>query len=321
MDKDKEWRIEHVTSEEFAKVTNEKIISIYNTAAYNSANNRNTHKIWYLIVFKGNTPRFSAVLGEKNNTVYMPFSAPFGYPEVLKQDTNFEDYFVAYELAYNLLKGNGITAAEIYMAPDFYDINIITAWNSVFLQKGFEVQCYDQNYTFFDIDELIFNYESKIHRNAKKNLRIAREAGSVFKKCQNDDEWAIAYNVIKQNRIARQHPLRMSLDQVMSVRTVVNSEMFLVKNEGEYIAAALVYPVTKDIAQVIYWGDKPGYENLKPTNFISFELLKYYADKGFRHLDVGISTVEGVPNFGLCDFKESIGCTRNGKMRLVKKAK
>ena len=43
-----------------------------------------------------------------------------------------------------------------------------------------------------------------------------------------------------------------------------------------------------------------------------------YKEKGISLIDIGTSTVDGVPNFGLCDFKESIGCNCSPKINFVK---
>ena len=50
-------------------------------------------------------------------------------------------------------------------------------------------------------------------------------------------------------------------------------------------------------------------------NFLAFKLFEYYAEpKAF--LDIGPSTEKGIPNVGLCNFKESIGCNVTPKFVL-----
>ena len=44
-------------------------------------------------------------------------------------------------------------------------------------------------------------------------------------------------------------------------------------------------------------------------NYLAYSLFDYYADNGLRILDIGPSTEDGIPNYGLCEFKESIGCS------------
>jgi hypothetical protein len=86
----------------------------------------------------------------------------------------------------------------------------------------------------------------------------------------------------------------------------------------EHVAAALIFHVAPLVVQVIYWGDIPDFGNLKPMNFLSFSVFKYYKQLGFNYVDIGPSTENGVPNHGLCEFKESIGCDIDPKFSFQK---
>ena len=52
----------------------------------------------------------------------------------------------------------------------------------------------------------------------------------------------------------------------------------------------------------------------KPINALAEFLVTYYTNKGFEYLDIGPSTDQGIPNYGLIDFKESIGCRTDSKV-------
>ncbi|GHT22569.1 hypothetical protein AGMMS4957_12930 [Bacteroidia bacterium] len=47
---------------------------------------------------------------------------------------------------------------------------------------------------------------------------------------------------------------------------------------------------------------------MKTMNFLSYKVFEYYKGAGINIVDIGTSTEEGIPNFGLCEFKESIRC-------------
>ena len=183
------------------------------------------------------------------------------------------------------------------------------------LGNGFVIQYEDINYSF-ELDNFNLNtYESMIQRNARRNLRIAMKSGLLFYRCADSAETEEAYDIIATNRESKGYPLRMSKDQLLRTLEIVDHDCFLVKHEDQSIASAIVYRVTDTIAQVIYWGDMPGYSNYKPVNYISYQLLCFYKNLGYRILDIGPSTENGIPNYGLCDFKESIGCVPNAKIR------
>ena len=51
--------------------------------------------------------------------------------------------------------------------------------------------------------------------------------------------------------------------------------------------------------------------------FSGYKPIKYYHSKGLKILDIGPSTENGIPNYGLCEFKENIGCTASLKYTFI----
>ena len=120
--------------------------------------------------------------------------------------------------------------------------------------------------------------------------------------------------MISINRKEHGYPLRMSLQNVADTVKIIDADFFVVSHNGTDVAAAQVFKVTEDVAQVIYWGDLRQYASLRTMNFLAYKVFEYYYQKGFRILDIGPSTEDGVPNNGLCDFKEAIGCSVTQKL-------
>ena len=82
----------------------------------------------------------------------------------------------------------------------------------------------------------------------------------------------------------------------------------VLSHEGTDVAAVLAYDVSHDISQVVYWGDVPGYSELRPMNKLAYETFCHFARCGRLMLDIGPSSSDGIPSPGLCDFKASLGC-------------
>lgn len=312
------WSVKAVDADTYKNIVDYRIISTYNKAAFNEINAEKVDKVWYLIVYKGESARFCVALGEIDGTLKCPFSAPFGYPESLKKNASLSDYYQAYDLVRDFFLGKSITAAEIYFPPAFYDNETIAAWFNVLLQNGFYIETCDVNYAFHNLEKMSEEYEKYIEHNAKKNLHRTQDYKYEFILCNDVTERHMAYDIIQRNRMERGYPLRMTEKKLNQTLLVVDAEWFLVRCDDEYIASALVYYVADSIAQVIYWGNLEEYAFKRPINYLAYELIKYYARKGVRVLDIGISTESGKPNWGLCDFKESIGCNRSLKYRFRK---
>jgi len=77
--------------------------------------------------------------------------------------------------------------------------------------------------------------------------------------------------------------------------------------------------VAEETVQVIYWGDLPQFSEYKTMNFLSYNIFKHYKEAGIAMIDIGPSTEDSIPNYGLCEFKESIGCDINIKTEYFKK--
>lgn len=306
--------------ETYAKCSN-RFKNIFNTADFLFLNRNKVDEIVYVLVSKGNSNKFAVALGvDSEGRMKCPFSAPFGYMETLSKEQSIENYEQALYEIEKILKEAGYKEIYITMPPSFYEKSVIESWYAIFINNKWTIRYADINFSI-NILEMIDGYESKIYRNARKNLRIANSKKMKIKECMSEKERISAYQIIKANRAAKGYPLKMSEEQVLKTMQIIPSRMFRVMYEEEAIASALVYDVTDKIAQVVYWGDIPGKSNLKVMNFIAYELIKYYGERKFEYLDIGPSTEYGVPNYGLCDFKDSIGCERSVKYTFMKELK
>lgn len=262
--------------------------------------------------------RIAFAVGEKDGEWRAPFSAPFATMIGLRKDTALDYYWEFVKLLNECALENGVKSITIFLPPDIYDRQENAKMINALLGNGYEIANQELNYSLRVVDLDLEKYKAEIQHNARKNLNIALKSGLELVTCSSLEQKKEAYEVIRINRESKGYPLRMTLEQVLSTIEVVKHDMFLVKKEDRSIAAALVYYVTAEIVQVVYWGDIPDVGEYKPINFLAYELIKYYQERNIHQIDIGPSTENGVPNFGLCSFKESIGCEVSAKYRLTK---
>ena len=115
--------------------------------------------------------------------------------------------------------------------------------------------------------------------------------------------------MIRINRESKGYPLRMSLQNVLNTIEVIKADFFILTHNAKDVAAAQVFHVAADVVQVIYWGDVPGYTELRAMNYLAYKVFEYYAASKIKLIDIGPSSENGIPNYGLCEFKENIGCS------------
>ncbi len=279
-------------------------------------NKEKTDIIKYLLFCDEDKERFVSVFGSKDQELRLPFSAPFSTIGGMKKGTKTGHYKEALEALKMYAYEEGYKMIEITFPPLFYDESEISYWLNAGLQMKGRIKTIDLNYAI-NLDAAgKEGYSSMLSYNAKKNLRIAKEKGNTFSICQTEDEFYTAYDIIRQNREVKGYPLRMNYEQVRWTKNLLNGKFFVVRNQGKNLASAIVFEPVPNVAQVIYWGDVPNASEYKSINYLAEQLVMFYLELGFRYLDIGPSTEQGIPNYGLCNFKESIGCEVTSKITL-----
>jgi len=291
---------------------------IYGSADFNLLNEFKVQNAYYLL-FKDTKYRLAIIGGVVDNIFSSPFSAPFGGFLYIHNDIRLQSIEEAIDLLINWCNNKNISGIKIVMPPSFYDQSFIAKNINVFYRKKFEISTVDLNY-HFTTSNLNDDYKAFIWRNAKKNLNISFSHNLIFEECLTEEQRTAAYSIIKLNRSLKGKPLKLSYDELSETSKIIKSKYFIVKDRsGSVIASAVGFIVGKSIAQIIYWGDNPEFGHYKTMNFLSFKVFEYYKNYGIQTVDLGYSTLNSEPNYGLCEFKESLGCEINPKFTFIKK--
>ena len=304
-----------VDANQYAEIFS-KPYHFFNAAAFNNINAYKCEQVYYLI-FKDTKLRLGIIFGQRNNKLVSPFSAPFGGFLATSEDVKLNQIDAALEALTAWATAKKMEGMSIVSPSFFYNENFLNKVYNCLYRAGFESSNIELNYQF-PTQKFNENYQTNIWYNARKNLKRAFQANLTFEKLANQNGKQ-AYDVIAQNRKERGFPLRMTWEQVLETTTVITADFFLVKKEATPIGAAVVFHVADQIVQVIYWGDLPQYAEYKTMNFLSFQVFQYYKQQGIAMIDIGPSTEDSVPNHGLCEFKESIGCDISIKTEFYKK--
>jgi hypothetical protein len=299
------------TTADIYQSTFKKWPHIYNSVAFSELNRNKVEALHYLLL-EDSKVRFGIVLGEKVEGLFSPFSAPFG--GFTMEKPQYIDYINEAVLLLRDYGSKKSKSTKLSLPPLCYNLSQSTEFANALSHFG-SVEYIDVNY-YFDIAKFI-DYEDIIERNARKNLHKSLSEDFEFSHFTNHDVEGVerAFEVIRCNRAEHGYPLRMSLDDVLhTIENIIQADFFVLTHEGVDVAAAQVFHVAEGVAQVIYWGDLKEYSQLRTMNLLSYRIFEYYYKaKEIKLLDIGPSTENGVPNVGLCDFKESIGCSTSPK--------
>jgi hypothetical protein len=288
----------------------------FNSADFNFLNKVRCDQMLFL-VFKDTKNRLGLIAGVKGTALHSPFSAPFGGFSFVREDVSIAQIEAGTEALIRYAVDKGYHSIHYIMPPLFYYQGFNNKLVNILHRKNFKVVAVDLNYEF-NLQKFTEDYEMNIWHNARKNLRISLKQDFVFIKCETAETKSAAYQVIKENRSRKGYPLKMTCEQVIKTAEVIPADFFLVKKENKSIAAAIIFHVAPGIVQVIYWGDIPDFSAQKPMNFLSYCVFRHYKEAGLLYVDIGPSTENGIPNYGLCEFKESIGCDITPRFSFIK---
>jgi hypothetical protein len=305
-----------VTAEIF-KNTIPKPYHVFGTGDFSNLNADKAEQVFYLLI-KDKKYRLGIIGGVRDATFFSPFSAPFGGFVYLSEINRISMIDKAFDAFMQWISKKQIRTLSVTLPPFIYNPNFISKQvNGLYRQKC-SVTKMDLNYSF-DLTSFDKTYADNIWRNAKKNLRIALENQFFFKECKTNEEKKLSYEIIALNRKSRGFPLRMRWSQIVKTIELIPAYFFLVyKDQQTAVAAAVVFHVSDKVVQVVYWGDLPEYSHMKTMNFLSCKIFEYFSKMKIDRVDIGPSTENSVPSYGLCDFKESVGCDVDLKLTFHK---
>lgn len=162
---------------------------------------------------------------------------------------------------------------------------------------------------------LDYNYHYDLSLTPEFAKHLKPGARNKYHQAQKSDftfdsaDIARAYAVIAANRAAKGYYLAMTLADLEATSSIIDIDAFLLRHGDTDVAAAIVYRIAPGIAHVVYWGDTPGFEHLRPMNILPCHIFTHYHALGFTTANIGTTSTDGIPNYGLCDFKASLGCT------------
>jgi hypothetical protein len=286
---------------------------VFGSAGFNELNAGKCENVFYLL-FKDTKYRLGIIVGERGPALKSPFSAPFGGFSFLHEDIRIPCIDTAIDLLVAWARDRQFQTLNITLPPFIYHQSFISKLSNSLYRKNFTSDFLDLNYSL-DLGKFDEEYMDRIWYNAKKNLKRSFLENLVFHQCTSDADKETAYNVIHKNRTAKGFPLRMTMEQVLETTGIVPADFFLVfENSGLPVASAIIFHVSKEIVQVVYWGDLPEFAQLKTMNYLSYSVFAFYKASGKKVVDIGPSTEQSIPNFGLCEFKEGIGCDISTKI-------
>lgn len=282
--------------------------TVFDTPKFHHVNKGNCEAILFLLCKSGKI-KFGIVGGKVGNEFRMPFSAPYACMTPYRKDLKLFDYCQMIKTLVDFLRDRAFDKIMITLPPLFYDVNHLSSLSQTLNQFGFNIEHIDLNY-HYNLEKFGENYLADIDPKARQKLKAGMNNNFEFSLVNSLAQKKLVYSVIQANREHKGFPLRLSFERLLTTESVIKVDYFLLEHGPSKQAAAscICFHVTNKVIQIIYWGDAPDMNEYKPMNYLAYKIFDYYKNSAVEIIDIGPSTESGIQNFGLCDYKQSIGC-------------
>lgn len=244
-----------------------------------------------------------------------PGRGSYGGLQLLK-DLDTAEYYNFAKFTLDYLEQVGAKKIEIVLPPHHYS-SFRSEWLNSWFRLGFALHQVELNYAI-EVDNNDFS--TKVVHAVRKRIKKCLRENFVAKELPIS-RFSEIYKVIHDNRVAKGYPMTMSSEQLLSTAQKFPTKIQfhgVVNNEDSIIAAAVLYKINNLTDYVFYWGDLPGYADYSPITLLAEHLYSACKKNNTSLLDLGISTLDSLPNLGLIKFKENLSAKSSNKFYLIK---
>jgi hypothetical protein len=163
-------------------------------------------------------------------------------------------------------------------------------------------------------------FTSRVDADGRRRLTRAKELGLTVRRLTSPTELSDAYQLILENTRRKGYQLSMTWDGVCRMAETFRERVygFAVFRDAQAAAASITMRVNQDVVYIFYWCDAAGFAGVSPIVLLAEAIYEHARVEGARWMDIGTSTNEGVPNYGLIHFKRNLGCEASLKLAYTK---
>ena len=238
----------------------------------------------------------------KEQNAYSPFRATFGS---LQCSAELSVKVVYDFLAYVILdlRTVGVRSLTIKTPPDSYHPYTAPIINTCLSNLGFEVQAEIGSTLSAGAD-----FSRSINEYQRRRLKQAVSAGLQFEQIQLQ-ALQENYEFIRACREERGYHLAIDFPTLKKTVNAFPGKFYLfrVTNDETVNAAAIIIDVGNGILYNFHSAHPRSMDSLSPVVMLIEGIHRFCSANSYSMLDLGTSAIDGIPNFGLLDFKLGLG--------------
>lgn len=200
----------------------------------------------------------------------------------------------------------------VRLPPSIYFPQLVEANLNSILKFGGTKLYIDLNHHL----NLDLEFMNCINRNRKRELVKSDSLGYRFQKIN----LGMAFEVISRNRAHKNLGISISLEKLSTLAESFPASVafYGVFHKDEIMSASISIRINSNLAYIFMWGHNSSIESSgNSISFLARELGYLYKKKGVRFLCLGTSSVAGVQDNGLRQFKLSLGAIETTRPVMV----
>ena len=235
----------------------------------------------------------------QNHTASSPFKAPFGSVE-FSEKLAIKDLYEFLKQTEQSLSSKGIRKIHIKNPPASYRPSSSVLEVLLLNLKYRILQAEISTAIVVDGTE----YDQKIEAWEVRKLKQVKKEKLRFQEIPISEIEAV-YGFVLACRHERQQSLSMALEELMKVVAVYPGRIILfgVYHDQALAAASISIRVNNRIVYNFYSAHPRKFDFLSPVVRLMQGIYEWSQEHGIELIDLGTSSLEGQPNFGLLDFK------------------
>ncbi len=249
------------------------------------------------------------------------YSAPFGGPDWARADPTLDDVLGLVDGAVAAARADGLGALRVVCRPAEYS-PAEPLLEYALHRAGARLELCGLNHTI-DLRSLAAGGDPLGLLGKKRARDVRADLRLPYALVDAEDSLLLAActDVLEANRAAHGRAPGLPAEYLARARTVFPGRIlaYLLRHDGQDVAAAVVYRVLDDVDLLVAWGDRPDHGlQRSPMNVLAHLLVERSVARGARLLDLGPSSEhDGAPNPGLAQFKRSVGAVPGTRKVLV----
>lgn len=248
------------------------------------------------------------------STASSPYRSPFGSIDAAEHIEPSVLFNFLQFIESDLRKLN-VKKVVIKNPPTLYSPRLQTLLQVFLINVGFQVVSAEPG-AILNVgkpaSELSSGWEKRKVKQAKeKELQLRHEGIDKIK---------TLYDFIHGCRIQKGYPSSMTLNDMQEVITIFPDRFLLtsVHKNNELVAASICVRCNRHVLYHFYSDHNTSDKASNPTVFLIRSLYEYCIENGIALFDLGTSSIGGIPNFGLLNFKLRLDATPTTKFTFQK---